>query len=170
MARLHVVRRVRLCGTSSARRRARSATRRGARDSVTLTRRDARTCEVNHTKLGDHGRILRSTPLPCRCRRVTRDAELAEIERFLAEHGVVRGPVACRAHQYRSHPRRGEPPPEAAAAEGDAVGAGMYANADHPPLRHISTAIRDDRGCRAMRAWRRSTQDSVPKTVPKMSC
>jgi hypothetical protein len=28
---------------------------------------------------------------------VTRDAELAEIERFLAEHGVVRGPIAYAA-------------------------------------------------------------------------
>jgi hypothetical protein len=61
---------------------------------VTLTRRDARTCEVSHTKLGDHGRILKSTPLPCRCRRVTRDAELALIDRFLAEHPRVRCPAA----------------------------------------------------------------------------
>jgi hypothetical protein len=43
------------------------------------------------------GRILKSTQLPCRCRRVTRDAELALIDRFLAEHPGVRCPDAFAA-------------------------------------------------------------------------
>jgi hypothetical protein len=49
------------------------------------------------TRLCNNGRILKSTPLPCRCAGVNRDDELAQIDRFLAEHGVVRGPAAYAA-------------------------------------------------------------------------
>ena len=64
---------------------------------MTLTRRGARTCEVSHTRLGDHGQVLRSTPLPCRCRRVTRDDELDAIALFLRSRGATRCPAAFAA-------------------------------------------------------------------------
>ena len=41
--------------------------------------------------------ILKSTPLSCRCRRVTRDAEIDAIARFLRSRGATRCPVAFAA-------------------------------------------------------------------------
>jgi hypothetical protein len=43
---------------------------------------------------GDYGRILKSTPPPCRCAGVNRDAELDAITQFIAANGATRCPAA----------------------------------------------------------------------------